>query len=98
MITHILHTNTTEDEESAAILRSFWELEFLGIHGPEDLWYNNFTNGAQHKNGRYEIKSDLTSEVEPAKVESLDETYVEAMLPTSVVSGPGEQKVLVVNL
>jgi len=31
MITHTLHVNTAENEESDAVLRSFWELEFLGI-------------------------------------------------------------------
>ena len=39
-------------------------------------------------------KGDLTSQLKPAQVEPLDETYVETTLPSNVVSGPGQQKVL----
>ena len=55
MITHTLHLLTAESEESDAVLRSFWELESLGIHGREDLAYGNFMNDVQLKNGRYEV-------------------------------------------
>jgi len=55
MIIHTLHVNTAENEESDAVLRSFWELESLGIHGQEDLAYGNFMNDVQLKNGRYEV-------------------------------------------
>ena len=52
MITHTLNVNTAENEESDAALKSFWELESLGIHGQEDLAYGNFMNDVQL---RYEV-------------------------------------------
>ena len=47
--------NTIEADGPDAVLRSFWELEFLGIKGEDDATYDYFTNNVQFKNDRYEV-------------------------------------------
>ena len=53
MIMHTFHMNSVEGAELDAVLRSFWELESLGIHGPDDLTYDHFVNNVL--NDRYEV-------------------------------------------
>lgn len=55
LITHALHMNTIEADGPDAVLRSFWELESLGIKGEDDATYDYFTNNVQFKNDRYEV-------------------------------------------
>ena len=43
------------DEEPDAVLRSFWELESLGLQGPDDLVHDRFINGITLKEKRYEV-------------------------------------------
>ena len=53
--THTLHVNAVGDEEPDAVLRSFWELESLGVQGPDDLAYDHFISSVVFKHGRYEV-------------------------------------------
>jgi len=55
LITHALHMNAIEADGPDAVLRSFWELESLGIKGEDDATYDYFTNNVQFKNDRYEV-------------------------------------------
>ena len=55
-ITHSLHVEGITNKELDANLRSFWELESLGIQSPaNDPVIDQFTGSVKMKNGRYEV-------------------------------------------
>ena len=55
-ITHSLHVGGITNKELDANLRSFWELESLGIQSPaSDPVIDQFTGSVKMKNGRYEV-------------------------------------------
>ena len=49
--THVLLVDTQLDNR----LRSFWELETLGICGPEKTIYDDFSKSVTFNNGRYQV-------------------------------------------
>ena len=55
--THVLHVDS-QRAESAGLeeqLRSFWELESLGIHQEEKTLYDDFTSNVAFQDGRYKV-------------------------------------------
>ena len=55
-VTHTLHVGGVTNKELDANLRSFWELESLGIQTPTtDPVLDQFANTVKMKNGRYEV-------------------------------------------
>ena len=53
-ITHVLHVGA-DPEPLNAILQSFWELESLGIHVPEETVHDRFMDSVTFKDGRYQV-------------------------------------------
>ena len=55
--THVLRVNTHQDETTGLDeqLRSFWELESLGILGEERTLYDDFTGSIKFQDGRYKV-------------------------------------------
>ena len=55
--THVLRADTqpTETEGLDAQLRSFWELESLGIHEVETTLYDKFSTNVTFQDGRYRV-------------------------------------------
>ncbi len=55
--THVLRVDTQPSEQRGleAQLRSFWDLESLGIVGAERTLYDDFLNTVTVRNGRYEV-------------------------------------------
>ena len=47
--------NTVGNEETEAVLRSFWELESLGIQESSDSVYDHFISSISLKEKRYEV-------------------------------------------
>ena len=47
--------NNAGDEEANAVLRSFWELESLGVQGPDNPVYDRFISSITLKEKRYEV-------------------------------------------
>lgn len=52
--THVLHVDTERDLLDTT-LRSFWELESLGICEPEGTVQENFMDAVTFKDGLYEV-------------------------------------------
>ena len=55
LTTQTLQVNTVGDEEPDAVLRSFWELESLGLQGPDDSVHDRFISSITLKEKRYEV-------------------------------------------
>ena len=57
LITHVLKADVLQPimEPLNDTLRSFWELESLGIRGPEKTVHNEFVETVTFKDGRYEV-------------------------------------------
>ena len=55
LTTHTLQVNTVGNEETEAVLRSFWELESLGIQESSDSVYDHFISSILLKEKRYEV-------------------------------------------
>ena len=55
--THLLQVNgqPTESTQLAEQLRSFWELESLGIHEEEKTLYDEFSSNVTFQDGRYKV-------------------------------------------
>ncbi len=53
--THALRVNGVTDRELDTILRSFWELESLGIQEQADSIFDRFASTIQMKDGKYEV-------------------------------------------
>ena len=57
LATHTLRVNTQQSDTTSLDdrLRSFWELESLGIQAPEVTLYEKFTSTIGFQDGRYEV-------------------------------------------
>ena len=55
--THVLRVDSQECENRGLEegLRSFWELESLGISSPEKTLYEDFSKSVTFRDGRYEV-------------------------------------------
>ena len=55
--THVLRVDTQQNESKSLDdrLRSFWDLESLGIRQPEETMYDEFANAITFQDGRYEV-------------------------------------------
>ena len=55
--THVLKADALQPELNPLddTLRSFWELESLGIHGPERTVHDEFVDAISFKDGRYQV-------------------------------------------
>ena len=56
-VTHVLHSETHSVEQSTLDdqLRSFWELEALGIQEEERTLFDNFASSVKFEKGRYKV-------------------------------------------
>ena len=55
--THVLRVDTQQNDSISLDdrLRSFWDLESLGIHEPEKTMYDEFANAITFQDGRYKV-------------------------------------------
>ena len=56
-VTHVVHSKTHSVEQSTLDdqLRSFWELEALGIQEEESTLFDDFASSVKFENGRYKV-------------------------------------------
>ena len=61
--THVLRVDTQPNDSKSLDdrLRSFWDLEFLGIHKAEKTMYDKFTNTIYHLS-RWQVPGIFTME------------------------------------
>ncbi|MCG8624233.1 MAG: hypothetical protein MJE68_19840, partial [Proteobacteria bacterium] len=55
--THVLRVDTQQNDSKSLdeTLRSFWDLESLGIREPEKTMYDEFANTIAFRDGRYMV-------------------------------------------